>query len=56
METNQTTKALRELAELDRNYKDIGISAVAAALKYRSDSKNPAYARREGKEPEPVSA
>jgi len=27
METNQTTKALRELAELDRNYKDIGISA-----------------------------
>jgi hypothetical protein len=31
-------------ADLDRQYRAIGISAVAAAVRYRSDSKNPAYA------------
>ena len=34
----------RERAELDARYGKIGISAVAAALRYRSDSKNPVYA------------
>jgi hypothetical protein len=31
-------------AELDVRYGKIGISAVAAALRYQSDAKNPAYA------------
>jgi hypothetical protein len=31
-------------ANLDGRYKKIGISAVAAALRYKSDAKNPAYA------------
>jgi hypothetical protein len=35
---------LEERADLDRRYGEIGISAVAAALHYRSDPKNPAYA------------
>ncbi len=30
--------------DLDRQYGTIGISAVAAALRYRGDTKNPAYA------------
>jgi len=30
--------------ELDLRYGKIGISAVAAALRYQSDSRNPAYA------------
>jgi hypothetical protein len=34
----------RESASLDRRYGKIGISAVAAALPYQSDAKNPAYA------------
>jgi hypothetical protein len=29
---------------LDSRYGEIGISAVAAALRYRSEAKNPAYA------------
>jgi hypothetical protein len=29
---------------LDARYGEIGISAVAAALKFKSESKNPAYA------------
>lgn len=32
-------------ADLDGQYRKIGISAVAAALRYQSDGKNPAYAR-----------
>jgi len=43
MDSNHN-KNLRERPELDRRYGEIGISAVAAALHYRSDSKNPAYA------------
>jgi ribosomal protein S12 methylthiotransferase accessory factor YcaO len=31
-------------ANLDRRYGKIGISAVAAALHYQSDARNPAYA------------
>ncbi len=40
------TESLRrpEDANLDRRYGKIGISAVAAALRYQSDAKNPAYA------------
>jgi hypothetical protein len=34
----------REEASLDRCYGKIAISAVAAALPYQSDAKNPAYA------------
>ena len=33
-----------EVPSLDRRYGKIGISAVAAALPYQSDAKNPAYA------------
>jgi hypothetical protein len=31
-------------AQLDRQYGKIGISAVAAAVRYQSDAKNQAYA------------
>jgi hypothetical protein len=34
----------RARAELDARFGQIGISAVAAALRYQSDAKNPAYA------------
>jgi hypothetical protein len=34
----------REEANLDRRYGEIGISAVAAAVRYRCENKNPAYA------------
>jgi hypothetical protein len=34
----------RQGAELDRRYGSIGISAVAAAVRYQSEAKNPAYA------------
>jgi hypothetical protein len=34
----------RERAELDPRFGAIGISAVAAALRYRSEAKNSAYA------------
>jgi len=37
-------KPSRERLDLDRRYGEIGISAVAAALRYRSEAKNPAYA------------
>ena len=33
-----------EPTNLGRKYGEIGISALAAALRYRSDGKNPAYA------------
>jgi hypothetical protein len=38
------TEQRRERAELDARYGKIGISAVAAALRYGSEAKNPAYA------------
>jgi len=34
----------RERTELDARFGKIGISAVAAALRYQSEAKNPAYA------------
>ena len=34
----------RERAELDPRFGKIGISAVAAAMRYQSDAKNPLYA------------
>jgi hypothetical protein len=36
--------AKRDEASLDRRYGEIGISAVAAAIRYQSDAKNQAYA------------
>jgi hypothetical protein len=39
-----TDNARREDANLDSRYGQIGISAVAAALPYQSEVKNPAYA------------
>jgi hypothetical protein len=36
--------ARRDEASLDSRYGEIGISAVVAALPYRSEVKNPAYA------------
>ena len=36
--------ACRDESSLDSRYGEIGISAVAAALQYQSEVKNPAYA------------
>jgi hypothetical protein len=36
--------ARRDQSSLDSRYGEIGISAVAAALPYQSEAKNPAYA------------
>jgi hypothetical protein len=38
------SQSQREGENLDGRYGKIGISAVAAALPYQSDAKNPAYA------------
>jgi len=40
--TDEETHGSR--VDLDSCYRQIGISALAAALRYRSDCKNPAYA------------
>jgi hypothetical protein len=40
----KTEVAIEERPDLGRRYGRIGISAVAAALRYQSDGKNPAYA------------
>ncbi len=37
-------KSEAETADLDRRYQQIGISAVAAAVRYQGAAKNPAYA------------
>jgi hypothetical protein len=37
-------KSPRNEPNLDSRYGQIGISAVAAALQYKSEAKNPAYA------------
>jgi hypothetical protein len=43
--TNAAKSSSRDEAEsLDGRYGKIGISAVAAALPYQSEAKNPAYA------------
>jgi hypothetical protein len=39
-----TSEQRRERAELDPRFGKIGISAVAAAIRYQSDAKNPRYA------------
>ena len=39
-----STKQRRERAELEVRFGKIGISAVAAAMRYGSDARNPAYA------------
>jgi hypothetical protein len=41
---NKSRKDSIERAALDRCYGQIGISAVAAALRYQGSAKNPAYA------------
>jgi hypothetical protein len=42
---DRRTSAPREQMTLDRRYGAIGISAVAAALRYGGAGKNPAYAQ-----------
>jgi hypothetical protein len=44
MQANNNKNPAREHPDLDRRYGAIGISAVAAAVRYQSDGKNPAYA------------
>jgi hypothetical protein len=44
MSQRATPEQKRERAELDPRFGKIGISAVAAALRYGSDAKNPRYA------------
>jgi hypothetical protein len=39
-----TPEQRRDRAELDARFGKIGISAVAAAVRYQSDAKNPVYA------------
>ena len=41
-----TSEQRRERSELDARYGKIGISAVAAAVRYQSDQRNPAAAAR----------
>ena len=49
MSTTTISKSYEETqssrVDLDARYRQIGISAVAAALRYQSDRKNPRYAR-----------
>ncbi len=42
--TEQTCRLPDENTALDRRYRQIGISAVAAAARYQGVAKNPAYA------------
>lgn len=42
--THHKNNTRTEGIDLDRRYGRIGISAVAAALHYQSEAKNPAYA------------
>jgi hypothetical protein len=39
-----TAEQRRERAELDPRFGKVGLSAVAAAMRYQSDAKNPNYA------------
>jgi hypothetical protein len=47
-----TPEQRRDRADLDPRFGKIGISAVAAAMRYQSEIKNPAYAP--AKQPTPV--
>jgi hypothetical protein len=42
--SNNNDNKRRAATNLDRHYREIGISALAAALPYQSEAKNPAYA------------
>ena len=42
--SGQSLESREYQADLDRRYRQIGISALVAALPYRSESKNQAYA------------
>ena len=42
--TEPSQERHQQSTRLDRQYGEIGISAVAAAVRYQSDSKNQAYA------------
>jgi hypothetical protein len=48
MQSANTTKSRatdkNEMGDLDQLYGEIGISAVAAAVRFRCETKNPAYA------------
>ncbi len=44
MRPRPVEKSPRNEPNLDSRYGEIGISAVAAALQYKSEAKNPAYA------------
>jgi len=37
-------RVTQKIADLESQYRTIGISAVAAAMRYKDDIKNPAYA------------
>jgi len=37
-------RVMQKIADLESQYRKIGISAVAAAMRYKDESKNPAYA------------
>ena len=39
-----TSEQRRERSDLDPRFGKVGISAVAAAMRYGSDARNPAYA------------
>jgi hypothetical protein len=43
-ETAKNTTAGKDVTSLDQRYHQIGISAVAAAVRFQGGSKNPAYA------------
>jgi hypothetical protein len=42
--SHKNNRSARERLDLDRRYGEIGISAVAAALRFRSETKQPASA------------
>jgi hypothetical protein len=44
MSERASTDQRRERSELDPRFGKVGISAVAAAMRYRGEQKNPAYA------------
>ncbi len=44
MQATNNNNTQTERTDPDKRYRRIGISAVAAALAYQSDAKNPAYA------------
>lgn len=45
MKSGSTARREQSACDLDSRYGEVGISAVAAALRYQSDAKNSAYAR-----------